>query len=109
LCTPSEPEEDELRFTDDQFTEAEFDEAYAYFDRELARALDTVPSTAALTAREGFWIGYHNRLMLMRGFTLKQAALLERSSHPGDTTLASDSTSALARYCEFLQRTVPVD
>jgi hypothetical protein len=111
LCpkTPPAPGADDLRFSESQFTAAKFDSSYAYFEAELPRALDGAEKTSELTDREGFWIGYGNRLRLMKGYMLKQAALLEQAGHAPDSTLLKDSTSATFRLCRFLETVHAVD
>ena len=111
LCpkTPPCPGLDDLRFSEDQFTAGQFDSSYAYFDAELPRALTGAEKTSELTEREGFWIGYGNRLRLMKGYMLKQAALLEQTRHSPDSALLRDSTSATFRLCKFLETVHAVD
>ena len=111
LCptTPAAPGVDDLRFSEDQFTAAQFDSAYAYFEAVLPRELNAAEKTAALTEREGFWIGYRNRLRLMKGYALKQAAILEQANGSPDSTLMNDSTSAMFRLCQFIQNVRAVD
>ncbi len=65
--------------------------------------------TADLTHREGFWIGYGNRLRVMRGYMLKQAALLDRAHPPAGSPSVTDSSSALFRFCDFLANVHPID
>jgi len=111
LCpkTPPAPGVDDLRFSESQFTAARFDSSYAYFDSELPRELDAAEKTSELTDREGFRIGYRNRLRLMQGYRLKQSALLEQAGHAPDSTLLTDSTSATFRLCRFLETVHAVD
>jgi len=45
----------------------------------------------------------------MKGFMLKQAALLEQTRHSPDAALLSDSTSATFRLCQFLETVHAVD
>jgi len=111
LCpkTPPSPGVDDLRFSEDQFTGAQFDSSYAYFEADLPRELDRAEKTSELTHREGFWIGYGNRLRLMKGYMLKQAALIEQTGRSSDSTLLRDSTSATFRLCQFLATVHAVD
>jgi phosphate-selective porin len=111
LCPtrPAPPGVDDLRFSEDQFTGAQFESSYAYFEAELPRQLDEAEKTSELTDREGFWIGYGNRLRLMKGYVLKQAALIEQTGRSSDSTLLRDSTSATFRLCRFLQTKRAVD
>jgi len=110
LCPTASPADpDELRFTEAQFTEAEFDSSFVYFDRDLPTQLHDIEKTADLTHPEGFWIGYGNRLRLMKGYMLKQAALLERARRSANSSLATDSTSATFRFCAFLANVHPID
>jgi len=110
LCpTPRLAEPDELRFTEGQFTEGAFDSAFVFFEGDLPTQLHDIEKTADLTHPEGFWIGYGNRLSLMKGYMLKQAALLERARRSADSSLATDSTSATFRFCAFIANVHPVD
>ncbi len=104
---PDAPEE--LIITETEFSEVRFENGFAYFDNDLARDLADSQLTTAITDREGFWIGYRNSLTLMKGFMLKQAALLEQAAGRPDSALLADSSSARFRFCEFLKSTAWVD
>src|SRR5947207_13931061 len=59
LCPTSKPAElDELRFTEAQFTGAEFDSSFVYLDRDRPAQLNDAANTAYLTHPDGFLIGY---------------------------------------------------
>ncbi len=104
---PGVPEE--LVMAESEFSEARFQNGLEFFRNDLARQLADSQLTTAITENEGFWISYGNSLLLMEGFMLRQAALLEKAAGRPDSALLADRTSARFRFCDFLKGTGWVD
>jgi hypothetical protein len=104
---PGVPEE--LVITESEFSEVRFENGYAFFRNDLASQLADSQLTTSITDNEGFWLAYGNSLILMKGFMLKQAALLEQAAGRPDSALLADRSSARVRFCEFLKSTAWVD
>ena len=80
LCPPLPPlpkEVDDLRMTEADITKERFLNSLSYFQNVLPEILKKSKETRELTDRAEFWVSYRNGLKLIKGYMLKQEALLK--------------------------------
>ena len=123
VCPPPNPPivpgSDDRRMTEDSFNAKDFAEAFRYFEEDLPRELREKPTTAAVRSTESFMIGYPNVLTAIRGYVLRQDALLRlaerdlaiersRRQRVNKTEVAAANArfqEAKQRFCEFMKHT----
>jgi hypothetical protein len=102
---PLPKEVDDHRMREADLTQARYSEALAYFKEGLSRQLSKAKATEDVTHSEGFWIAYSNSVAVLEGYTLRQAALLERARGGAAKTRGP----AVQRFCSFLSKTRYLD
>ena len=116
---PIAPGSDDRRVTEDSFNAKDFAEAFRYFEEDLPRELREKPTTAAVRSTESFMIGYPNVLTAIRGYVLRQDALLRlaerdlviersRRQRVNKTEVAAADArfqEAKQRFCDFMKHT----
>ena len=82
LCEPKqlEPYADNIGLWEEDLTEQAYEDAISYFKDYLPELMEKYPTTEELRLSEGFYIGYVNNLLTIRGYVMKQAALKERAN-----------------------------
>jgi len=127
LCASSNPPivagSDDRRMTEETFNAKNFAAALSYFEEDLPRELREKRTTEEVRSTESFMIGYQNVITAMRGYVLRQDALLrlaerdlamERSRRQlvskGDVAAASARfQEAKQRFCDFVKNALYSD
>ena len=114
---PLPPTEDDMRMKESAFTAKQVGDGIQYFDKDLMKELLEKKTTQEVMDTESFMIGYPNVIKTMKGYVLRQEALvrlMERDlamekSRRGRST-KSDVAAAKAafeeakrRFCDFLK------
>jgi len=97
LCPPLEPLPsgiDDLRLSERDFTEEKFRSALAYFDSDLPSILHDAMLLETRINGSAFWISYRNSLTHLKGYLLRERALLE--------TDPVERREAVSEFCGFL-------
>ena len=115
LCASPNPPivagSDDRRMTEETFNAKNFAAALSYFEEDLPRELREKRTTEEVRSTESFMIGYQNVITAMRGYVLRQDALLrlaerdlamERSRR--QLVSKADVAAASARFQEAKQR-----
>ena len=109
--------------TEETFNAKNFAAALSYFEEDLPRELREKRTTEEVRSTESFMIGYQNVITAMRGYVLRQDALLrlaerdlamERSRRQlvskGDVAAASARfQEAKQRFCDFVKNALYSD
>jgi len=98
LCPVREPSADgrELQMVESDFTQERYEEALGYFDQRLPEILRDTDGLERRLGQSVFWISYRNGLTLIRGYVMRERALL--LSDPVEKTAATDA------FCQFVSR-----
>jgi len=121
LCAPPNPPlteaDGDWRARENQFGTKNFTAAMSYFDQDLPRALHEKAKTEDVRESEVFVISYPNSITIIKGYVLRQDALLrmverdltvEKSQRgrasKGDVAAATARfEETKRRFCEFLK------
>jgi hypothetical protein len=82
VCPPPKPVsegEDDARMKEEHFGWGNFGQALEYIDRDLPQALLEKEKTEDVRMSESYLIGHPNVVKTMKGFVLRQEALLRRA------------------------------
>jgi hypothetical protein len=126
ICPPPNPpitDSDDRRRKEEDFDAKGFAEALTYFEEDLPRELREKSSTEAVRQTESFMIGYPNVVMAIRGYVLRQEALLRmterdlaversqrgRASKREVTAASARFQEARQRFCDFLKKAFYAD
>ena len=94
--------QDDSRIKEEDFTVEQFTSSLSILETDIPKELqeqDTKKVLARLDSSE-FWIGYANSLKFLRGYMLKQAALLQ-TGHSG-ISKKQQKKDAVKRFCDFI-------
>lgn len=106
ICPPPPPlveGQDDLRMKEEDFTAERFASSLSILETDIPKELqdkDTKKVLARLDSSE-FWIGYSNSLKFIRGYMLKQAALLP-ITQARLTKKTKQRDEAIKAFCNFV-------
>jgi|SRR5436309_15169078 len=106
LCPPPPPlkeGQDDMRMNEEDFDFKDFASSLSFLHKEIPKRLLDKDSKAVQRRLDSseFWIGYRNSLLVIEGYALKQAALLQiAQTQLSPKTKPRDD--AVKRFCEFV-------
>jgi len=125
VCPAPKPaiEGDDRRMKERHFSWTEFTDALQYIENDLPRALQEAERTEDVRNSESYAIGYPNVVTTIKGYALRQEALLRRAERDlaremgrrGTLTKADVGAAntrfdeARRRFCDFLKNALYVD